>query len=339
MLGSREIELIHREIDGENTPQDSVAFQALVARNPEAHALAAELRELAALLGKVEQRAAPPGIRPAVLEALREHSCPSPETASAGNAVHSPVQSFVFQLRSATIRMEKVMMTKRKLVLGTTMAAAVAVIAALLSGYPPTGLEVGTMGGRDDSAGEAIAGVQQASRFRNKAVTERDVTLGNPEVQLLFQNHEILNLVKSDEFRRAMRDDAFRNLQSDEAFARLQHDEAFARLQSNEVFRGLLRSDEYRSLNAREAYARMLKSEAFRNLQSNEAYRAVLSSDVFRQSMENDVFRTVMANEVFARVMAKDAYRQLNSSDVFRTASRSQAASELFLNEAMRAQQ
>jgi hypothetical protein len=43
--------------------------------------------------------------------------------------------------------MEQVMTTKGKLVMGSTMVAAVAVIAALLTGYPPTGSEGGTMGG------------------------------------------------------------------------------------------------------------------------------------------------------------------------------------------------
>ena len=198
MLGPDEVELIHREIDGESTPQDRVAFQALVARHPEARTLAAELREIDALLGKVEQRDPPPGLRPAVLDALREHSRASPETASAGDAVHALVQWFVVQLRSATIRMENVMIPKRSLAIGSIMVAAVAVIGVLVTGYPPTGREGGTMGGLQNDGGDTIAGVQQASRFRNTAVTERDVTLANPEVQVIFQNHQILSLVKSD---------------------------------------------------------------------------------------------------------------------------------------------
>ena len=356
MLRPEEIELIHREIDGESTPQDRVAFQALVARQPEARTLAAELRELAALLGKVEQRAPPPGLRPAVLDALREQSRTSPETASAGDAVHTLIQWFVFQLRSANIRMEQVMTTKRKLVMGSTMVAAVAVIAALLTGYPPTGSEGGTMGGlQKDGEGE-IAGVQQASRFRNKAVTERDVTIGNPEVQLLFQNDKILSLVKSDVFREAMRNDAFRELQANDAFRGLMASEAYRGLQANDAFRELAANDAFARLQASDAFARLqanekyrtvLASDAFRTVMSNnamreamatDAFRTVMANDAFRQAMSNDAFRTVMANDAFRTVLANDAYRQLNANETFRSLSRSQAASEAFMSEAMRIQ-
>jgi hypothetical protein len=321
MLRPEEIELIHREIDGESTPHDRVAFQALVERQPEARALAAELRDLAALLGKVEQRDPPPGLRPAVLEALRQQSRSDPETASPADAVHALVQRFVLQLRSVTIRMEQLMITKKALVLGSTMVAAVAVVAAVLTGYPPTGREAGTMGGLQKNEGEAIAGVQQASRFRNKAVTERDITLGNPEVQLLLQNDKILRLVKSDVFRESLRNDNFRELQSSEAF------------------RELTANPAYRELTANPAYRELTANPAFRELTANPAYRELTANPAYRELTANPAFRELTANPAFRELTANPAYRELQANETFRSLSRSQSASEAFLNQAMRLDQ
>ena len=283
MLRPEEIELIHREIDGESTPEDHVAFQALVARQPEARALAAELRELAALLGKVEQRPPPAGLRAAVLDTLRERERTASATASPGDAVQTLIQWFVLQLKSATIRMEQVMNTKRKLVMGSTMVAAVAVIAALLTGYPPKGNEAGTMGGLEKDGGDAIAGVQQASRFRNKAVTERDITLGNPEVQLLFQNDQILRLVKSDVFREALRNNNFRELQASDAFRELTVNQAFRELQANPAYRELQANPAYRELQANPAYRELQANPAYRELQANPAFRELQANPALRR--------------------------------------------------------
>ena len=330
MLRPEEIELVHREIDGESTPEDHVAFQALVARQPEARTLAAELRELAVLLGKVEQRAPPPGLRAAVLDALRERSRTAPATASPADAVQTLIQWFVLQLKSATIRMEQVMTTKRKLVMGSTMVAAVAVIAALLTGYPPTGTEGGTMGGLQKDGDDAIAGVQQASRFRNKAVTERDITLGNPEVQLLFQNDQILRLVKSDVFREAMKNGAFRELQSNDALRELQGNPAYRELQGIQAYRELQANPAYRELQANPAYRELQGMQAFRELQGMQAFRELQGMQAFRELQGMQAFRELQGN---------DAYRLLQANETFRSLSRSQAASEAFLTQAMRFEQ
>jgi hypothetical protein len=291
MLRPEEIELVHREIDGESTPQDRVAFQALVARQPEARALAAELRELAALLGKVEQRDAPPGLRPAVLEALRQRSRTAPATASPADAVQTVIQWFVLQLKSVTIRMEQVMITKRKLVMGSTMVAAVAVIAALLTGYPPTGREAGTMGGLQKDGDNAIAGVQQAARFRNKAVTERDITLGNPEVQLLLQNDKILRLVKSDVFRESLRNDNFRELQSSEAFRELTANPAYRELTANPAYRELTANPASRELTANPAFRELTANPAYRELQANETFRSLSRSQSASEAFLSQAMR------------------------------------------------
>jgi hypothetical protein len=373
MLTPELIELIHREIDGESTPESSAAFRLLVDRDPEARALAAELREIAALLGKVEQRAPSPQLRNAIVAVLPPTRA-SPETTRVWMSPYSLLRWSSFQLRTAKLLMEDLMTTKRALLIGSTAVAVVAIIAVAVTGYPPTGRESGTIGGLSTGPSDPIGGVQQASRYRNRTVTERDVTLANPEIQAIFQNHQVLALVKSDVFRDAMQNDAFRGLQSSEAFRKLMNSDAFRELLNSEAYRKLLNSEAYRDLLNSEAYRDLLSSDAFRSAKSSEAYRqmesseafrqlksndavravlssdafravlsndafrAVLSSDAFRAVLSNDAFRAVLSNDAFRSVMSNDAYRQLHSNDMFRDLSRSQKASEAFMSEAMRAQ-
>jgi anti-sigma factor RsiW len=59
VLNRDQIALIHREIDGANTPEERSAFRALMEQNTEASELAAELRDVARLCDLVEERAPP----------------------------------------------------------------------------------------------------------------------------------------------------------------------------------------------------------------------------------------------------------------------------------------
>src|SRR5687767_6180889 len=145
MLRPEDIELIHREIDGENTPESSAAFRSLVDRDSEARALAADLREIAALFGKVEERPSPPHLRHAIVAALQQPVRASPESPSMWMSVQAFVRRTRFQLRSATIRVEEAMNVKKSLILGSAAVAAVAIIGLAVLGYPPTGRESGTI--------------------------------------------------------------------------------------------------------------------------------------------------------------------------------------------------
>jgi hypothetical protein len=389
-LTQEQRDLIHQEIDGTNTPVGSAEVRSLLEANPEARALATELRELAALVGAVPQRQPSPAVRQAALDALRPQPRVASEAPFGWVIVAEFVRKSLVQLRSATIRMEESMATKRTFLIGSSVVAAVAIIGFVVVGYPPNGREAGTIGGLPS---DTIGGVQQASRYRSRPISASDVTIANPEIAVLFQNHEILTLVKSDVFRAAMSNDAFRSLQSNEAFRAALATESFRQLMSADAFRQLMASEAYRSLLASEAYRQLLaseayhtlqaqdafraaqnteamrsaqNSEAYRALQANESFRQLLSSDAFRAlqandafravmsndalraamsseamraAMSNDAFRAALANESFRKVMANDAFRQLNSSDAFRAVSRSAQLSDLFLSEAMRAQQ
>ena len=290
MLNRDQIELIHREIDGANTPQESAAVRSLLEQDTEARALEADLRHVARLFHQVGEREPPPHLKQAILAALPRQA---PKT-----SVWNGLGEFVkFTLGGGV-------MNKKALIYGSAVAAIAIVIAARVTGFPPMGGGAGTIGG--------VGGVEQASRYRGRSMSQSDVTTKNPEVAALFQNHDILTLVRSDAFREAMANDAFR------------------RLQANEAYRQVLASD---------AYRHVMESDAYRQLSASDAYRQLNESDAYRQIMASDAFRQLQANDAFRQLQASDAFRQLQASDAFRSLSRSPDLADQFMREAMRAQQ
>lgn len=335
MLTQDQIDLIHREVDGENSPVESSAFHALVEREPAARALAAELRALAGVLGRVEEREPPQRMRQAILDTVGQGRAAnaSPEPESLWTIASAAVRWVGGQWSKVTSLTEEAMFTKKGLVLGTTTVAAVAIVGALVVGYPPSGGEVGTIGVGSDS----ITGVQQASRYRGRSMSASDVSLSNPEIQVLFQNHEILRLVKSDVFRSAMQNDAFRELQANEAYRELMANEAYRQLLASEFYRELMASEAYRELMASEAYRELLANEFFRELQSQDAFRNLQSSDAMRALQANDAFRALQSNELFRELMASDAFRAAMSSDAFRAVMANDAFRAAMNSDAFRA--
>jgi hypothetical protein len=356
VLNRDRIELIHREIDGANTPDESAAFRSLVAENPEARALAAELRRVIQLLDGVGEREPSPHLKRAILEALpRPARAVPPQTMT---------RWFVSQLSLATERLEEAFMTRKTMLIGGTVVAIAIVIAARIAGFPR---ESGTAG--------TIGGVEPAARYHGRVMTQADVTLQNPEIQALFQNQDILRLVQSSVFRDAMHNQAFRELQASDAYRQLMASDVYRQIQAVPAYGQLMASEAYRQLQANEAFRQMQvqgafreaqSAEAMRQLQANAAFREVMASDAYRQIMANDAFRQLMAsdafrevmansayrqlmandafrqlqaNEAFFRLQASDAFRQLQAAETFRALSRSQELSDRFMREAMRVAQ
>jgi hypothetical protein len=319
MMPRDHIELIHQEIDGANTPEGSAAFRSLVERDPEARALAAELRRVAQVFEQVAAREPPPHLKRAILDALPSQARASPRAGSEWMTPGAIMRLFVFQLRLATERMEEAIMTKKAMVIGGTVVAIGVVIAGLVTGFPP---------GRDQAA--TIGGVERAARYQGRAMTQADVTLQNPEIQALFQNHEILRLVQSDVFRQAMASDAFRQAMASDAFRQAMANDAFRQAMANDAFRQALANDAFRQAMA---------NDAFRQALANDAFRQALANDAFRQAMANDAFRQALANDAFRQVMANDAFRQAMANNAFRSLAQSEVLSQAFMREAMRVQQ
>lgn len=326
MLNKDQIELIQREIldePGANTPADSARVRALVAADPEAQALAAELCEVASAFERVGERAPPPRLKQAILAELPDRT---------------PMKSWLaVLLESTTRRMEEMVMTKKAILIGATAVAIVIVGAYAVTGYPHLGGAAGTIG-------DSISGVQPAARYHGRALTQADVTLDNPQVAALFQNHDILALVKSDAFHSLMANQAFRELQQNNAFRAILATEAFRNVMASDAYREVMMSDAYRELMQSDA-AREAQSQAWRELQANAAFqalqanasfRALEANQTFRAMQSNVSFQSLMASSAFQSVMANEAMRTLQASETFRGVAQNAQLSQAFMNEAMR---
>jgi hypothetical protein len=334
MLSRDQIELIQREIfldEGRaNTPEDSARVRALVAADPEAQALAAELREVARAFERVGERAPPPRLKRAILAAVQTPHVERPQSIS---------RWFAVLLQSTTERMEEMVMTKKTILIGATAVAILIVGVYLVTGYPRLGGVAGTIGG------DSISGVQQAARYHGRALTQADVTLDNPQIAALFQNHDVLNLVKSDAFREVMKSDAFHTLQQSDAFHAILATQAFHNVMAIDAYREVMKSDAYREAmkgdasrdaQATQAWHELQANAAFQALQANASFRALEANQSFHAMQSNAAFQALMASSAFQAVMANDAMHVLQASEAFHSIAQNAQLSEAFLNQAMR---
>jgi hypothetical protein len=325
MLTREQIELIQREIDGANTPAERAACRSLIEHDAEARALEADLRHLTQLIDQVGEREPSPHLKQAILDALPLPARAASRAESGSLTPRTILRWSVLQLRLATERMEEALMTRKTMLLGGTALAIVLVIVTLVTGFPPGNGGAGTIGG-----------VEQASRYRGRAMTQADVTVKNPEVQALFQNHDILRVVTSDAFREAMQSSAFRELQASEAFRNLMASESYRELLASEAARELMASESFRELMATAAYRELMASEAARELMASAAYRELMTSEAARELMATAAYRELMASEAFRELQASEASRELLASESFRELMASAAFRELMASESSR---
>jgi|SRR5262245_1421475 len=331
MLNRDQVELIQREIDGANSPDDSARVRALVAADPEAQALLAELSQVAQLFEQVGERAPPPRLKPAILAALQTPHVEMPQSIS---------RWFAVLLQSTTERLEELVMTKKAILIGATAVAILIAGAYVVTGYPRLGGTAGTIG-------DSISGVQPAARYHGRSITPADVTLDNPQLAALFQNQEVLNLVKSDAFREVMKDNAFHMLQQNNAYRVILSTTAFRTVVQSNAYREIMKSDVYLRVMKTDP-SREAQSQAWRELQANVAFQALQNNPSFQalqananfRAMQSDAsFQALMASNAFQSVMAKDAMHALQASQLFRDVAQNAQLSQAFLTEANRFQQ
>src|SRR2546425_846688 len=274
MLRRDQVELIQQEIDGANTPEGSAALRSLMEQDPEAGAMAAELRRVAELFGQVAEREPPARLKRAILDAL-----PQPARASPGALLRWAAQV----LRFVTKPMEETVMTKKAVLIGSAAVAVVIVVAGILTGFPPGIRDAGTIGG-----------VQPAARYHGRVMADSDVSLKNPEIQALFQNDKVLQLVRSDVFRQAMQNQAFRHLMASDAFRQILASDAFRVVMENDLYRSLLADDAFRAVMENDLYRQVLASDAFRTLEAAEAFRALAQSQALSQAFMREAMRAQM---------------------------------------------
>ena len=306
MLTEYQNELIHREIDGENSAAESAEVRKLVESNPEALALLTSLQSLDSLFGQVPERAPHPRVMQAIHQQVSQHQKVPKQSVS---------DWIVEQWNGVTNLMGEFMLTKKVLIVATTAVAAIAIIGQAVVGYQPSVFDAGTVGAKEDG----ISGVQQAGRYKGRTMTEKDVTLSNPEISAIFQNDQIVKLVQSETFREAMRDPAFRQVQSSEAFRVMLASDAYRQIMSSEAYRELLSSDAFRQIMSNDAYRQIMSNDAYRQLTASDAYARLWSSDAYRLLLSNDSYRQLYSNEAYRQVLASsESYRQLTSSEAYR---------------------
>ncbi len=328
MLSQDQIALIHQEIDGANTPEGSAAFRSLLERDPEARALAADLRRLAGLFAQVGEREPPPHLKQAILAALPQPARASPEMNTGWMAPGAVIRWALGELRHGTERMEEAIMTKKTMLIAGTAVAVVVVVAGILTGWPPGGRETGTIGG-----------VERAARYHGRAMTEADVSLKNPEIQALFQNDQILRLVRSDAFREMMQNQAFRELMASDAYRQVTASQAYQQLVASQAYQQLIASQAFRDLQANAAFQQVMASQAYQQLMASQAYQQLMANQAFQQLQANQAFQQLQASQAFQQLQANQAFQQLQANDAFRSLSQSQALSQAFMREAMQSQQ
>jgi len=343
MLTPFQIELIHGEIDGANTPNQSAEVARLVETVPEARALMTSLRSLDALFNKVPDRVPPP---------MSLSSMTSPRKAQTISSGSSKQRNRISKL------MEEWMSTKKVLIIATTAVAAIAIIGQLIVGYKPSAYDAGTVG-----AGSGMGGVEKAGRFRGRTMTEADVTLSNPEIRTLLQNDKVLKLVQSKAFHDAMNNPAFHELLNSDAFHQLESQDAFEQLMSSDASYNVLlvaaneashdvslvaandashqvaavaANDLAHKVLSNEVYNQILNSDAFHGIMNNDALHGVLASEAFHELLANDAFQSVLSNDSFHNILANDALHDLASSEVFLQIAHDASLGEAFLNEAGR---
>ena len=258
MLNRDQIELIHREIDGANTSQESAAFRSLMEEDAEARALEADLRNVTQLFDRAGEREPPPRLKQAILEALPQRARVPSGTEAGWITPGATVRWLVHQLKLASDRMEEAIVTRKAMLVGGTALAAVIVVAGIVTGFPPGRHEAGTIGG-----------VEQAARYQGRSMTAADVTLKNPEIQALFQNDQILRLVQSDAFRDMMQNQAFRDLMASQAYREVV---------ASQAYRDVVASQAYREVVASQAYREIVASQAYREIAASQAYREIARS-------------------------------------------------------------
>ena len=80
-MDPRHVELIHAEVDGENTPAESEELRELLARDPAAREAYEEIRRLGEVISRAHDQDPPPGFRRSVMASLAAMRAVSPRRA------------------------------------------------------------------------------------------------------------------------------------------------------------------------------------------------------------------------------------------------------------------
>jgi len=183
--------LMHAVLDGEATPSESRELDRILATDPTAKAKYYELQLLFDDLGRIQMAPAPYGIVDAVMERLPRHRTPvsrlrqlfsrtrvsrasatEARSTGRGNTNHRASTTGPYFARGDDMSERKIgILGKRKVWIGTAVAAAAVVLALQYVDWPPGGKDVtGT--------------IVPAQRYRAPQITADDVKVGGQDQTL-----------------------------------------------------------------------------------------------------------------------------------------------------------
>lgn len=306
MLKSEEIELVHGEVDGTNAPAETAAAKALMEREPEAAALAADLQRMSAMLDQVGDQAPSPQLRAAILASVPVRARAAEGSIALLPRLRAYVQDTARHLHAATP-------AKKLRLVGMAAVAIVVIVGGSLVDFAPSGAEVGTIGG------ESMGGVQRASRFRGRTMTDGDVAIGNADLATLLQNPDVVRLLNDESFRNVLGNDKLRN----DLNAALQNNELSSIIvpknlsnDNNNLQAGLQNTQ----LNSIIVPKNLLNLQAaLQNLLSNEvllkSMQSMLSNEGVRNSMNQVLSNANLSNQLLNNGLANNLNNTMSNGE------------------------
>jgi len=184
MIEKRYLELIHKEIDGENSPEETTALRGYISSNQSARELFEELQQLSGLFNQLEETAPPEDLGKSILSDIQGR--PDRRTAE------------VFRLERATVKMSA-WKWAYAFAAGLILGALLAPLALhLWQGNSSPGFSqlLGTLSRKDvlrgaavngSVKGEGVTGGIQIKRSNTLLLIELDITSRQP-VEMVIQH-------------------------------------------------------------------------------------------------------------------------------------------------------
>lgn len=260
-------ELIDGEIDGTNEPDDAQQLARALETDP---ALADRLeahRRAARALRAAEQAEPPAGLAESVMDTLR-HGAAARQLSIVGRVLGFRAPRIAMPVTRRQEWTGGEAMTSRKVLLGIAAAAVIAIGYFAVRGFPPVG-----------PGAEGTVGA--AKRYQSSQINDRDVVIGDAQLQ---------DVLQSDAFNKLISDPAARKAVASDAFQKALADSALREALGNQAIRDALGSQAMRDA---------LGNQAIRDALGNQAVRDALGSQAMRDALNSQAMRDRLGDQAY----------------------------------------
>jgi hypothetical protein len=327
-----ELELLHDEIDGLNSPERSALARALLERSGEARRQHAQLETINAAIARIERAMPPDTLRPAILRAVAPNSAAARPRRR--DAVFSYFRSSVRTLRqaesqlfpgmtsntqTATARAQVRSSRESKMSksdLSSWFSARTIVVAgataALVGGVAYYGASSGVRDALDEAQ---VAGtIVPAERYRGESLSAEDVTLGDQDIQGLLQTDAFDSLIRDPDFVSLLADADFRALAAEGSLARVMADASFKSLSADVAFKSLSSDARWQSLASDAKLAKLSEEARAAAVRADDRYQALAGDARYSKLLADGRAVKLASNATFAK-LAADARFQAVMAD------------------------